>query len=1110
MAEKSSVKLWEDELEIPTYGVGAPDKNPMFFEKRVYQGSSGRVYPFPVIDRIGDEKKPKKWRVVFLENEYLRLWVMPELGGRIQRALDKTNGYDFVYYNHVVKPALVGLAGPWISGGIEFNWPQHHRPSTFLPVEHTTTENADGSKTVWLGEIDRMYGTRCTTGITLHPGKAYVEITGSLYNPTPQPQTFLWWANPAYAVNDHTRSVFPPDVHAVFDHGKRAVSKFPIATGTYYKVDYSAGVDISRYKNLPVPTSYMAYHSDYDFVGGYDEQKRAGLLHVADHHISPGKKQWTWGSGDFGKAWDRNLTDADGPYIELMTGVFTDNQPDFSWMKPYEHKHFTQYFLPYKDLGAVKNATKDLALALSCENGQITAAVYATSAVKNLTVSLQSGRRTYFSQTADLSPEKTFSKVCALADGDDGAALELRVSDEAGRELLSYAPGKDAAEPVPDAAKPIPAPADIRTNEELLLAGMHIEQYRHATREPQDYYLEGLKRDPHDARINNAYGALLLRRGRFAESERYFASAVQSAAAHNANLYDSEPYYNLGLALLFQHRYDAAYDRFYQSVWSEAARSAGYFSLAVIDTYRRDDPSALAHLDDALESNGRHFRALDLKTAVLRRMGRLDEAEQNARATLAADVLDFGARNELALLARARGDAQAERQYLAQLAELLRASLKNHLVLAVDYLWAGFYGEAAEVLLRYVSKAGETASPMAWYYLGFIKAKEGDAAAAAEFCARGRAASPDYCFPNRLEDILVLEAAQAADPADARAPYYLGCLWYDRRQYDAAVACFERSRALDAGYPTVHRNLAIAYFNKQNDAQKALDSLEKAYRLDPTDARVLLELDQLRKKRNMPPKERLERLERRMEQVEARDDLYTEYITLLNTDGQCARALKLMAARKFHPWEGGEGKITKQYVYALVETAKACIRAGRFEEAAEKLRQAKRFPHNLGEGKLFGAQENDVNYYLGAALEGLGDAEGAKAGFEAASVGLSEPASAMFYNDQPPEMIFYQGLARARLGRADKARGVFNRLIDYGEKHLGDHVAVDYFAVSLPDLSVFDDDLDRRNRAHCHYLIGLGRLGFGRTKEAAEEFQKTLVCDAGHQGALTELRACGN
>ena len=230
---------------------------------------------------VADDKAPREYDAVFLENEYLKVMILPELGGRVQMALDKTNDYHFVYYNRVIKPALVGLAGPWISGGIEFNWPQHHRPSTFHPVDADIVANDDGSWTVWCSEIDRMAGTKGMHGFTLHPGKAYLEVRVRLFNRTPLPQTFLWWANPAVHVDENHQSIFPPDVVAVMDHGKRDVSSFPIATGTYYKVDYSPGTDISRYKNIPVPTSYMAYHSDYDFVGSYDHGRQAGLLHVA-------------------------------------------------------------------------------------------------------------------------------------------------------------------------------------------------------------------------------------------------------------------------------------------------------------------------------------------------------------------------------------------------------------------------------------------------------------------------------------------------------------------------------------------------------------------------------------------------------------------------------------------------------------------------------------------------------------------------------------------------------------------------------------------------------------------------------------------------------------
>src|SRR5262245_46460199 len=424
------VKAWSERLTIPTYRVGAPDKNPMFLEKRVYQGSSGAVYPHPVIDRVFDQLESRQYTAVFLENRYLKIIILPEIGGRVQMALDKTNDYHFVYYNRVIKPALVGLTGPWISGGIEFNWPQHHRPSTFEPLDWRIEEHAGGGATVWCAEIERMFRTKGMHGFTLYPDRAYLEINVQLYNRTGEPQTFLWWANPAVHVNDDYQSIFPPDVHAVMDHGKRDVSDFPIATGTYYKVNYAPGTDISRYKNIPVPTSYMAYHSDFDFVGCYDHGRRAGMMHVANHHVVPGKKQWTWGHSDFGQAWDRQLTDDDGPYIELMCGAYTDNQPDFSWIQPGEEKRFTQIFLPYKLIGPATNASREAVVNLDVAGDSAMIGVYITRP-RHIRVVLLHDGATLYEREVELTPETALLHEVRLPTGTRPQSLTLRVFDRA-------------------------------------------------------------------------------------------------------------------------------------------------------------------------------------------------------------------------------------------------------------------------------------------------------------------------------------------------------------------------------------------------------------------------------------------------------------------------------------------------------------------------------------------------------------------------------------------------------------------------------------------------------------------------------------------------------
>ena len=1071
-------EVWEERVVIPTYEAGEPDKNPMFLEKRVYQGSSGKVYPLPVIDRISDEKVDRTYRAVFLENDYIRVMVLPELGGRIQRAYDKTNSYDFVYYNEVIKPALVGLCGPWISGGVEFNWPQHHRPTTFSPVEWRICKNADGSGSVELNEVDQMYGTKGKMTITVRPDRAYIEITGRLYNRTALPQTFLWWANPAVAVNENTQSIFPPDVTAVFDHGKRDVSDFPIATGVYYKHDYGAGVDISRYKNIPVPTSYMCAHSDYDFIGGYDYGARAGVLHVADHHISPGKKQWTWGCGDFGQAWDRNLTDANGPYIELMTGMFCDNQPDFAWLRPFEEKTFAQYFMPYKSVGRVKNATTEAVVNLETDAGRAKFAVYVTGEQKDVRVVLTANGEKIYEKTFSLSPRAALEDSAPVSCPED--ALRLAVYDAKGRLLVEYRPQKKEIAHMPEAMREMRLPEEMQTVEELYLAGQHLEQYRHATRLPDGYYLEALRRDAGDIRANCAYGLLLLRRGRAAQSEKYFRAAIARMTRYNPNPSDSEAYEYLGLSLLEQGRENEAYDAFYKAAWSAPQQETAFYYLACIACRRGEYEQALEHVERSLVRNGHNLRGRALRGCVLQRLGQAEEAARCFAENLRLDAFDHVSRI-------ASGDLEGVR-------EVMDGRASDFIEAAGEFAAAGMWRQAYDAL-----RLCPAPTATVWYHTALCAAHCGEDVRACLEAAR-RCGAP-ACLPNKPEDIAALRFAMEQDAEDALAPYLLGCLWYDRLQYDDAIACWEKSAELNPAFPTVWRNLSIAYYNKRRDADRALACMEKAYALDESDARVLLELDQLYRRMNRSATERFAFLDARREVVFRRDDLYIEYCTLLNLQGRFDEALALIEGRRFHPWEGGEGKVTKQYAVALTQMGRRALAVGDAEKARALLQRALVFPHNLGEGKLEGAKDNDVYYYLGLAERQLDNEEAAVRCFERAAAGDEEPAGMMYYNDQPADLILYQGLANRALGREERARSRFHKLIRYGEKHYYDEGTIDYFAVSLPDLQLFDDDLTARNRVHCEYLIALGSFGLGDRARAEKCLQAVLERERTHQGA---------
>jgi tetratricopeptide (TPR) repeat protein len=1118
------VKVWREKVTIPTYAIGKADKNPMFLEKRVYQGSSGVVYPYPVIEQVADEKTDVTYNAVWLENEYLKVMVLPELGGRIQMAYDKVKERHFVYYNHVIKPALVGLAGPWISGGIEFNWPQHHRPSTFLPVDCTIVENTDGSVTVWVNEMERMFHQKGMAGFTLRPGCAYLEIQGRVSNRTPLPQTFLWWANPAVEVNDDYQSVFPPDVNAVFDHGKRAVSSFPIATGIYYKMDYSAGVDISNYKNIKVPTSYMAVNSKYDFVGGYENDTHGGMLHVASHHLSPGKKQWTWGNGDFGRAWDRNLTDeyenkGYRPYIELMAGVYTENQPDFTWLMPYEEKLFTQYFMPYREIGIVKQASKDFILNIESlpDGGEVHFKVLATSR-QTVEVALTNKQgETYYRQTVTLSPENVFEQTVDVK----GATLDDLIL-AVGK--LTWMAEPDGIRPIPDAAEaPLP-PAETETNDQLYLTGLHLEQYRHATWSALDYYEEALRRDPNDVRCLNQTGLWYLRRGRFDKAEHYLRRAVKVWQKRNPNPYDGESIFNLALCLKFQAlennpqssifnlQLKESYELFWKSTWDKAWADAGYFEAACISVVERRLNDARDELDRCLIFNSHHHKARALKAAVLRllqaskqkgglQMGSSKELNDRLsliKESLSIDHFNYGILYEQYLLTK-------DKDVLKELTELMHGNVYNYHELALDYAQAGLWDEAEEVLtIPAVAKKLKKASPLTSYYLAYLHLMRGETEKAKESFAEAEQADSYCCFPNRLEDVVALTMAKTMNPEGARAPYHLGCLYYDKRQYDLAIENWELAARLNPTFPTVWRNLALARFNKQGQREAALEYMERAFQLDKTDARVLMELDQLRKRLHHSHAERLAFLQKYPKLTSQRDDLVLEEITLLNQLGRHEEAMQKLDAHHFHPWEGGEGKVPAQYQLCRMELAKQHLaKQANLDKAIRLLNECLVYPPHLGEGKLYGAQDNDFHYLLGLAYALCGDAETARIHWEQAAQGSLEPTAAMYYNDAQPDKIFYQGLALLKLGRKDEADGRFRCLVSYGQQHLSDQPVADYFAVSLPDLLIWEDPRGTLHQVHCRYMLALGYYGLGDLPQCHHYLDEACALDPNHQGLLS-------
>ena len=1085
-SQQGLVKAWSEAVSIPAYPPATPDKNPMFLETRVYQGSSGKVYPLPFIDRIATEKIAHLWQAVHLENEFIRVMILPELGGRIHVGLDKTNGYDFFYRHNVIKPALVGLAGPWVSGGVEFNWPQHHRPATFLPVATHVEEHPDGSRTVWCSDHDPMSRMKGMHGICLYPGRAYVELKVRLFNRTPFVQTFLWWANAAVHVDENYQSFFPPDVHYVADHAKRAITTYPRASGSYYGVDYPsrarpgvvpAADDLSWYANIPVPTSYMALGSSEDFFGGYDHRRHAGLIHVADHHIAPGKKQWTWGSDEFGYAWDRNLTDNDGPYIELMAGVYTDNQPDFSFLHPYETKTFSQFWYPIQKIGPAHKANADAALSLQAAGSEAARiGVCVTRAFPKASVVLQHNETVLAQWTRDLQPGDPLVEHSPIPAGAPWEELTLKVLTSTGRPLLSYTPQKPETIKPPQPATELPLPKKVETVEELYLIGLHLQQYRHATRQPEEYWREGLRRNGGDSRCNNAMGLWHLRGGDFVEAETHFRRAITTLTARNPNPYDGEPFYGLGLALRYQERDDEAYDAFYKATWNFAWRAPALYAIAELDTKRGNYGVVPKHLYEALRLNADNNNARNLAVVLFRRFGKANEAEHLLRESLSLDPLDAWACH---LSGRPiPGDNQ------------------TRLDLAFDYARAGLYGAAIEVLTAADTFVTDGSLPMVHYALASFYMKTGDLPSAQREYAAAAQSSPDYCFPHRLEEMAILARAIALQPHDVRAQYYLGNLLYDRRRHEEAIQLWESSAELDPSFATVWRNLGIGYYNVRDDAPKAFEAFDQALAADGADARILYERDQLWKRAAVPPALRLQELESRQALAESRDDLYLELAALFNNVQQPLRALQLLSSRKFQPWEGGEGVALEQHVRTHLILGREALKTGNPVQAQELFLAALHPPVNLGEARHLLASAADVHFWLGEACSAANDHTAAREHWRKAAVAVT-PLS---------ETTFYSGLALARLEERSASRKLLRELWYHGRKLAREKgQQIDYFATSLPAMLLFKDDLGKRSRITGLFLQAQARLGLGQYKLARRLLDQVLALDPNHGRALDLL-----
>jgi tetratricopeptide (TPR) repeat protein len=1097
-AAVTSVKVTEQRIVIPTYIAGQPEPNPMFYFGRNSQGAEGRTYPYPLYDTLTHLKTNQSYRIVYLENEYVRIGILPEIGGRLFEGVDKSNGYDFIYRQHVIKPALIGLIGAWISGGIEWNIPHHHRASTFLPVQYRVEENADGSKTVWVGELEVRHRMRWAVGYSLSPGRSYLTAKLRILNRTPFSNTMLCFANVAVHANENYQIIFPPDTQFVTHHAKREFTTWPIATKPYGGVNWDQ-VDVSWYKNHLAANSMFAWNYWDDFFAGYDHGKQAGTMSIADHHIVAGKKFWTWGNGPRGRMWDKILTDDDGPYIELMVGAYSDNQPDYSWLQPFETKSFEMHWYPFRDIDGVKQANLEAAVNLDvATNSTAKVGFYTTSAHRVAIAMLKAGDQVLLEEKIAINPFKPYVKQVSLPSGIDEHDLRASLLVD-GNELVAYSPVRLKPVTMPEPVTPPPPPKDIKTVEELYLAGQRIEQFHNPTLEPEPYWEEALRRDPGDARVNTALGIRQLKQAKFTEAEQHFRQALERLTAQYTSPKDGEPFYYLGVALKAQGKHDDAFDNFFKATWSAAWRGPAYFSLAEMATRRGDFSAALDYVNCSLDANALSIRALNLKAAILRHTDRTKEAlvVLNTAARI-ADPLDVRLITERWLA----GDKSA----LAVLTTTLRDHPNTGIETAVEYGNAGLWQDGTAVLTKLADAAADKAriSPLAYYYLGHFAERLGNAAKAEAYRRLATEKSPDYVFPFQWEAIHVLRRAMELNPRDARAPYYLGNLLFDW-QPEEAVKLWEQSAALDASFPIVHRNLALAFSHQQptNDTAQAIAQLEQAVSSPVKYAIHFAELDELYGSAGTSPEKRLALLEQNHDVVRKRDDALSREIGLKVFAGKYDEAIQLMTGRAFSVWEGGTLDVAEHWVNAHLLSGQRAVAARQFTAALADLQAARTIPDNLPSDRGGEGRDAEIAYWLGVAYEGLGDIEKAKASWQQAASAPSQrggrggAGGGRGWAPDRSAQRYYQALAQQKLGQSEPAAVIFRELVNAtGQTKPSPE----------PGSPASRARQNQRSRqAAAHYAAGLGYAGLGEKEKARAEFSAALRTAPDHLGAKTAL-----
>ena len=1056
------VRVQESEIVIPTYLMGPQDPNPPFALM-----NPRHVYPYTMLDDLTNKREPKTYRAIVLENEFLRATILPGLGSRLYSLYDKVDRREVFYCNHVVKYALIGLRGAWISGGIEFNFPNGHTTDTVSPVSSWYGRNADGSATVFLGDVDQVSGMYWQVALTLRPGAAALEERVTLLNPTPLSKLYWFWDNAAVSA--------PDDLHYVYP--MREVN--PDEPGVDWSYPFWQGTDYSQYKNIHPPTEIFAAGVHRNFYGAYFTQSDYGIVHFADYREMTGKKIWTWGISGRGLIWTDLLTDRDGPYSEIQAGRFA-TQLNREFMMPQDVESWTEYWYPVRKLGeGFVEATRQVALNLRVEAGPRRAGTMEISVSPvegvqdaRIVVSLK-GETPRTIGPVTLAPLAAQSFSIPVADAQEAKqSAEVKVLDGAGKTILQWS----AAEPIdgnPDfvsqvgAPAPRQVPADRLTSSGLLLRAFEKEKEGDAQGAKQ-LFSEVLKRDPESIPALRQMAMEHYRAGDFAAAGAEIGRAVALDDS------DAESQYLAGLVDRAQGRLFAAKDSFWIAVRHGRMQPQSLMQLGEIEIAQGDAGSAEKLLRAAIEEDRGDARTQSDLAVALRHEGKLEEASRTIASACAGMPLYPLALAEQWRVASANAQEEpaAAQQVEQQWSRAAGDREQSYLEAATWYEELHDWPAADFILHAALRKMSpQMVSAMLYYHLAFNARQEEQEQAARAYAVKARAARYEEIFINRLDDVAVLEDALRVDPSDAHAQYLLGNFYFQYGRYADANRLWQQARDSGFDYSVLYRNLALFTWKIEMNNAQAADLYRQAIRLAPHDFHLYRDLDEIQTAMGAT-EARSAMFASAPNDVLEHDPVRVRYILLLLQKGDPDQALGLMQGHDFRPWEGGQN-MHDLFAYACIEAGRKRLAEGKHAAAESSIKRSFTYPENLGVGKPDDADDAAGLYWLGTARKQIGDGAGADSTWKKA---LEQRGGGKI-------AAYYQSLALEQLGEKAQAGARLTQLAE---------------APHQPGSK--DED-----SAESYYAAGMAEQHRGQSQQAAADLQKALSLDPSFWQAQLEL-----